>query len=295
MVMDDVKTLLHGATRFPEHYIMEIAEKVAILKRVRRGEAWLSRLDQLAHAPHDTAHFHRNIEDHLFELKVMSYLATSEVDDLEYEPKGQRPDGRRCDLRARIWGRSHLIELKAFHPESKEREIPEEHLPPRHIVIMDPVTAHEAMAVRRHLIDATLDTEDKLAEYSSDNTGVLAVSIDYYLDLESFRDFVWIYRHGSPRVDDPFGKMTMHNVGKPFRGTITEFWGLPFQQTSFALDSDETAVRVDERGREHDQPLEPFSIPQGPRSPGVGCTERHTGWENRGEVGHATGEKKQPG
>jgi len=66
----------------------------------------------------------------------------------------------------------------------------------------------------------------------------------HYLHLEDYRDFVTIYRRGHYRLDDPLGKMTLHNLNGNFEGCISEFWGFPFEQVGFELQDGKKAVSV---------------------------------------------------
>ena len=82
----------------------------------------------------------------------------------------------------------------------------------------------------------------QIANYNLNCQTVLAVLVGFHLDIEGFRDFVFIYRNGAPRRDDPLGRMTMHNLGTPFIGNIQHFWALPFIQESFGLSAQPTDV-----------------------------------------------------
>jgi hypothetical protein len=104
---------------------------------------------------------------------------------------------------------------------------------------------HTYQATRGHLIDVTRHTEQKFENYVGDFISVLAVQDGFYLDVEDFRDFVFLYKNGFPRPDDPLGPMTLHNMSKPFKGIIDQFWAFPFPQESFDLEIDKEATIVE--------------------------------------------------
>lgn len=65
---------------------------------------------------------------------------------------------------------------------------------------------------------------------------VMGLLVDFYLDLEDFRDFVASYRLGRHRPDDPPGKMSAYELQRKdiqFQRTIEQFWSFPFEQNSF--------------------------------------------------------------
>ena len=86
--------------------------------------------------------------------------------------------------------------------------------------------------------------EEKLENYDGDFISVMAVPDGFHLNIEDYRDFVFIYRNGQPRPDDPLGPMTMHNLGNPFKGIISQFWAFPFPQESFSLKTNLQATVV---------------------------------------------------
>jgi hypothetical protein len=137
------------------------------------------------------------------------------------------------------------VELKAFHPQAAEKEIPLNHIQDDNLLIMTPDLYHDYQAVRGHLIDVAHDTESKHNNYEDDWVQVLGLSIGYYLHVEDLRDFVAIYKYGRPRPDDPLGDMTVHNLREPFVGSISEFWAFPFCQVSFSFEEGDSPVVVE--------------------------------------------------
>lgn len=220
--MDTVEKL--AALGFPESC-------VAALERVVDKEKWIARFEQVFAAVDAGESPWRQLEHHLFELQAMCYLAQATDGTLAYEPAGNAGD-KTCDVSLSSGGRRFLIELKAFHPEDKQREVKPERITPNNEVIMAPALFHEFVATRGSLIEATFGVESKLESYAEFDVSVIAVWLNYYLDLESYRDFVALYR-GDPRVDDALAKMCLYYLGeRKFKGTINQFWGLPFRQNS---------------------------------------------------------------
>jgi hypothetical protein len=228
--MDEI---LNRIDRFSLGFLEQIASAYSSCSNVKNLDAWCRRLDELTLALQRGTATYRQIEDHVFELKVINYLNTTFLGvGLAYEPQGINANGRNCDLSANFTGH-YLIEIKSFHPESRQRAIPVEHVAPNNNVVMDDVSYHYYQATRGHLIDVVLATEDKIANYLPGFKTVLAVPDGFYLHAEDLRDFVFIYRNGRPRPDDPLGPMTIHNLRRQFSGTIAEFWAMPFPQQSF--------------------------------------------------------------
>jgi hypothetical protein len=231
--------------RFQVSFLKEMASAYAACSNVKNLDAWYRRLDELTLALQRGAGTYRQIEDHIFELKVIHYVqATFTAVSLEYEPPGIDSKGRNCDLSANFKNQQYLIEIKAFHPESRERGIPVEYIAPNNSVVMDTVSYHSYQATRGHLVDVARAAEAKIANYQLGFKTVLAVPDGFYLNREDLRDFVFIYRNNRPRGDDPLGPMTMHNLEKPFSGTIGEFWAMPFPQQSFHCTGDRLATVI---------------------------------------------------
>jgi hypothetical protein len=184
----------------------------------------------------------------------MNFIKTSFPDcHIIYEPRGSQKNRKTVDLLVSS-SRSYLIELKSFHPKPKWATIPYEHITENNELIMDGHTYHDHQAVRGHLIDETFDIEEKIESYEADYITVMGVLLGFYLHLEDLRDFVTIYRTGRYRRDDPLGKMTVYNMKRSFKGNIDEFWGFPFYQTSFDLETGSEAVKVSLRKGE-DEPI----------------------------------------
>jgi len=215
----------------------EIASAYAECVCVTNINAWYRRLDELSVAIQSGTGTFRQIEDHVFELKIMRYLKMLSDDaEFVYEPPGIDPNGRNCDLSVIRGERRFLIEIKSFHPEPKSREIPRKYVAQNNILCMDERTYHNYRATRGHLMDVTKQTEEKFANYHPGSKTALAVPDGFYLHREDLRDFVFLYRRGRPRDDDPLGPMTVHNLRRGFRGSVDEFWAFPFEQLSFHLE-----------------------------------------------------------
>ncbi|HJX10550.1 MAG TPA: hypothetical protein VJ733_08610 [Candidatus Binatia bacterium] len=231
--------------RFFMEFLAEMETAYDACSNVSNIEAWYRRLDELTLARERGDATYRQIEDHVFELKVINYLNLSFLGvELTYEPLGIRPEGRNCDLGAKREGREHLIEIKSFHPEPYRKRVPTKRIAPTTKVHMDEESYHAYQATRGHLIDVVYETEQKIANYVSGPVAVLAVPDGFHLNREDLRDFVYIYRNGRPRYDDPLGPMTMHNLRGRFSGSIKEYWAMPFPQESFACHNDKAPAVI---------------------------------------------------
>jgi hypothetical protein len=63
------------------------------------------------------------VKNHVFELKVMSFLLSSVPQiKLCYEPLGLNRKGKRVDISMQKGKKTYLIELKAFHPDWKSKD-----------------------------------------------------------------------------------------------------------------------------------------------------------------------------
>lgn len=230
-----MKEILERIERFDSEFRHELEAVYINCKGIVNICSWYTRLDKLTKGLERGNGSYRQVEDHIFELKVADYVRTSCPDSvITYQPKGLRPKGKNCDLELRYGGRRYLVEVKCFHPELKKREIATQHAA-NNKVIMDAQSYHTYHATRRHVLDSMRAVEEKLENYDPPFTSVLAVPDGFYLNVEDFRDIVFIYRNGKPRLDDPLGRMTTHNLGRPFAGTIDQFWAFPFLQQSFSL------------------------------------------------------------
>jgi len=179
-------------------------------------------------------------------LKLIAALAASRrAERMVYEPVGEYRGGKNCDFSAVIDGDHYLVEMKSFHPEWRDAQIPHKYIAENNKVIMNGPVYHQYQAVRGHLVDQAVATEEKILNYKRKYINVMAVPVGFHLDVEDLRDFVYIYRNGHPRRDDPLGPMTIHNLPKPFSGTINQFWALPFMQENFYFKPNEKPVDVD--------------------------------------------------
>lgn len=229
---------------FPEDFIKEVEAIYNQCSSVENISSWFRTFDSLSKSIESGKGKYRQIENHIFELKVINFISHISPDAcIIYEPSGNNSEGKNCDLLVK--GRqNYLIELKSFHPDNKVAPIPYEHIAEGNEIIMDGHSYHNRQAVQGHLIDETYDVEEKMANYDENYIKVMAVLLGFYLHLESLRDFFTIYRTGKYRADDAFGKMTVHNLRNVFIGNINEFWGFPFYQTGFDFEKGKTAVSV---------------------------------------------------
>ena len=243
-----MEQMLSRIERFPLSYLNEIVQHSSVLENVINGKQWLNRFDELTLALERGCATYRQVEDHLFELKVLSRLSTfPDCESIEYQPTGHEKTGKNCDLRARTQDRAFLIELKAFHPEDRATTIPMEHIPENHKLIMDQVSFHHFQATRGHLIDIAMEVEDKMANYPGEYIKIMGVYIGFHLHLEPLRNFVAFYKTGEIHPFDPLGKMTAYELKKnnrQFQRTIDWFWAFPFEQCSFSLRENENDVRL---------------------------------------------------
>lgn len=231
--------------RFHSQFLEELETAYNDCKHVINMSSWFDRLDELTKALDRGSGTYRQVEDHIFELKIANYLLQSFPGCvMTYEPIGLRYEGKNCDLEILYGGVRYLVEVKCFHPEWKEAKIPTQHIAENNEVIMDGESYHTYQATRGHLLDVTQHTEGKLENYDRPFVSVLAVPDGFYLNIEDFRDFVFLYRHKRPRADDPLGPMTRHNLGQSFQGTIDQFWVFPFPQQSFSMKPDSHATVV---------------------------------------------------
>jgi hypothetical protein len=231
-------------SRFPQEYLTEIEQAYAKCQTIENIKQWFTGLEALSLSVEEGRASYRQVENLVFELKVMHLIKTAHPDyHVIYEPAGSQKNGKTCDLMV-LSDRSYLIELKSFHPKSKWAAIPYEHITENNQLIMDGHSYHDHQAVRGHLIDETVETEEKMENYKGDYVTVMGVLLGFYLHLEDLRDFVTIYRTGRYRFDDPLGKMTLYNMKRGFKGNINEFWGFPFYQTSFDISTGSQAVKV---------------------------------------------------
>ncbi len=231
--------------RFHSQFLDELEAVYKDCSGVNNIQAWYNRLDQLSAALERGDGTYRQIEDHIFELKVINYLLKAfPGSEMTYEPKGIDASGKDCDLEVKYDEKRFLVEFKSFHPEWKSTPIPQEHIAENNNVIMDGECYHSYQATRGHLIDVTYHTEEKLENYDGEFISVLAVPDGFHLNIEDLRDFVFIYRNGTHRPDDPLGPMTLHNLKQPFKGSIDQFWAVPIPQDSFSLKKDEEVMVV---------------------------------------------------
>lgn len=240
-----MKEVLSRVVHFDSQFLEELETAYSDCRNVTNIFSWFCRLDELTQALERGDGTYRQVEDHIFELKITNYFVKSfSACFIAYEPKGVRNQGKNCDLEIKHGNARYLVEVKCFHPEWKKAEIPTQYIAESNEVIMDGESYHTYQATRGHLIDVTRHTEEKIENYDRPFTSVLAVPVGFHLNIEDLRDFVFIYGHGKPRPDDPLGPMTMHNLVQPFKGTIDQYWAFPFPQESFSIEPDSKATVV---------------------------------------------------
>lgn len=229
-----IANLLRDATEFPDNYIVEVAQHRSLLKGIDGARAWTSRLLRILRG--SSGQLHRDVEAHLFELKVMCWIARNRAEsDMRYEPEGIDPQGKRVDLL--VGGKqSWLLELKTFRPDDYSGTIPLDHVPRRNILLMSGDEYHRFQAVRGHLIDEVLDFESKASNYARGPRLAFGVLCDFYLPLEKYRDFVAFYMTGRGAPHDALGIMAAHKMTSQhafFSRTISAFWAFRFPKLSF--------------------------------------------------------------
>jgi len=230
--------------RLPLDFIDEIRFVFNRLQSVQNISRWVKKFDSLSHAIENGDGKYRDIENHIFELKVINHIRQLNPDaNITYEPVGKDQEGKNCDLLIEANHR-YLIELKSFSPDTKATPIPYKHITEGNELIMDEYSYHDRQSVQGHLIDVAYDTEKKIENYEAGHIPILGVHIGFYLHIESLRDFIIIYRTGKYRYDDALGKMTVFNLKETFKGIIQEFWGFPFEQASFSFKRGEKALSV---------------------------------------------------
>ena len=239
-----MRSIYQRISNFPEDFIKEVGTAYNRCLCVENISRWFKKFDLLSKVVENRKGTYRQLENHIFELKVINYFHNISSDSqIIYEPPVDISQGKNCDLLVK--GRqSYLIELKSFHPDDKIAHIPYKYITENNELIMDGHCYHAYQAARGHLIDATYHTEEKMKNYEDKYINVMGVLLGFYLHLEDFRDFVAIYRNGKYRFDDPLGRMTLHIMEKEFTGNIKEFWGFPFQQVSFSFEQGKTVTSV---------------------------------------------------
>lgn len=227
---------LERLENFSENFKQDIQLAIIKTSNVTNIQSWLKRFDQLTKGLPKGKVNYRQIEDHIFELKIICFLIDTQPNiKITYEPVGINKNGKNCDLLAKTESHNYLIEIKCIHPEDRESQIPFQHITQNNTIIMDGVCYHQYQATRKHLIDMSLHTEEKIKNYGDDFKTIFATHEGFYLNIEDFRDFITIYKFNKHRIDDPLGRMTIHNMTKPFENLINEFWAFPFYQDGFDL------------------------------------------------------------
>ncbi len=219
---------------FPQSFKDEIEAAINRCDCVAQFNAWTKRFDQLSSGIADESVTYSQVEDHVFELKVICFLLdTKKNAKITYEPRGIVPKGKNCDLLVETDNYKYLIELKCTHPDMRGSKIPYEYITKNNKLSMGDEDYHQFQSARGHLMDVTHATEEKIDNYGEGYKTVLATIVGFHLNIEELRDFVFFYKQNAHRSDDPLGDMTMHNLKKPYKRTINEFWALPFCQDGF--------------------------------------------------------------
>lgn len=223
---------------FDVEFLEQIEAELQVCQGVANIDRWTQKLDQLSAAVARGDSKYRQVQDHLFELQVIVRLMHGgRVDHIVYEPMPNDRDGPNCDLAVVLDGERYLIEFKCIHPDWKSRTVPRTRIAANNTVVMNGPVYHGYETGRDRLIERSEDSERKFANYPANSRQVLALLVGFHLDVEDLRDFVFIYRHGRARPDDPLGPMTIHELARRagFAGTIDEFWALSFQPDSFSF------------------------------------------------------------
>lgn len=240
-----MKNIFSRIGRFHLQFLEEIETAYRDCRDITNISSWFGRFDDLTQAVERGRGTYRQVEDHIFELKIANYFLKSFPGCLiVYEPQGVRQKGKNCDLEIHYGDVRYLLEVKCFHPEWEKAKIPKKYIAENNEVIMDGESYHTYQATRGHLIDVARHTEEKIENYDRPFTSVLAVPDGFHLSIEDLRGFVFIYYHGRSRPDDPLGPMTMHNLDQSFNRTIDQFWAFPFPQESFLIEQGRNATVV---------------------------------------------------
>ena len=135
--------------RFPSDFLEEVEDAYITCSGVANIAAWLRNFEQLSSAVERGTGTYRQVEDHIFELKVVHYIIDS-FDETEttYEPSGIAADGKDIDLEVLCGIKRYLVEVKSFHPEPLEASIPEQFIAKNNIVVMDGESYHSYQAMR---------------------------------------------------------------------------------------------------------------------------------------------------
>lgn len=178
---------------FDVEFLEQIESKISKCKAVVGIDKWTRRLEQLSAALEQGNGTYRQIEDHLFELKVIARLVrTRHAKNITYEPRPLDAGGPNCDLAFETDDQTYLLELKCIHPEWVNQDVRHEHIAPNNLVVMDGPAYHIYEAGRDKLISHSTAAEGKFANYPPGQRTVLVLLTGFHVDLEDVRDFVFI-------------------------------------------------------------------------------------------------------
>src|SRR5262249_14548758 len=131
-----MEELLSRIPKFATEFLREIFLNYAASRKVENISGGLRKIDNLTQTVKEGAGKYRQVEDHVFELKVISYIRDkAHASRIIYEPTGIDESGKRCDLIVRTDQKQYLIELKSFHPDDRETEIPTQHVAKNNVII----------------------------------------------------------------------------------------------------------------------------------------------------------------
>jgi len=109
---------------------------------------------------------------------------------------------------------SCLMNSSGFHPEARQKAIPQSHISPNNELIMDPISYHQYQAVRGRLIDVAHEAETKFQNYDPGYVRILGVLLNFYLPGDDLEDFVALYRA------DPDLTILLHDDRIQPRGSV---------------------------------------------------------------------------
>lgn len=208
-------------------------------------------VDHIYHIEHPTRppviDQYTELETLLFEYKTIAWLSTRKwVDQLQYEPSGIDPEGKRIDIKFKHThnGEDYFVELKSSHPRGVASRVPREHFS-ADTLIVNSLAYSWMSSFRGHLLDYLYETEKKAENYAVPFRLVLCIDGNFYADDDEIQKAWSFYKDGSYRPDDAFGSMMEHHCDVNqinFSRRIDMLWSLPFDQHSFFFSGIEAPI-----------------------------------------------------
>ena len=217
----------------PKVFLKSILRESEHLKDVTQGERWCKRFCDLTRRVASVENWDRQVEDHVFELKVISFISDvlgPASWKLEYE--SQPTHGvKNVDLKLDINGRSYLIEVKCVHPPFWSEKGTATSTLDRPIIPneINDVTVRS----RKRLIERVSDAEAKMASYEIDESlKILAISVNAQLRVFELETFAQYYYTGEFSLEDELADQTRRYVkdqGIAFAHSLDAFWSFRYQ------------------------------------------------------------------